>query len=97
MACDQLKTSYEPPVCFWFYSVTLAASSMQQYQRCNLLQPSVIWLKPITDNVTYYIFGRWATQEAYAQHFKSEHTRRLLEFDAEKGIVFYIQPLLIVD
>lgn len=54
-------------------------------------------LKPITDNITYYIFGRWTSKEAYADHFKSDHTKRLLEFDQDKGIVFYIQPLLVVD
>ncbi|DBA66023.1 TPA: hypothetical protein ACH3X2_003033 [Trebouxia sp. C0005] len=54
-------------------------------------------LKPVTDNVTFYIFGRWTSQAAYAEHFKSAHTKKLLDFDQDKGIVFYIQPLLVVD
>ncbi len=54
-------------------------------------------LKPVTDNVTFYIFGRWTSQAAYAEHFKSAHTRKLLDFDQDKGIIFYIQPLLVVD
>ena len=32
-----------------------------------------------------------------AEHFRSDHTKKLLEFDQEKGVVFYIQPLLVVD
>lgn len=54
-------------------------------------------LKPITDNITYYIIGRWSSAEAYTAHFQADYTKRLLEFDTNKGIVFYIQPFLIVD
>ncbi|KAA6420252.1 MAG: hypothetical protein FRX49_09736 [Trebouxia sp. A1-2] len=43
-------------------------------------------LKPVTDNVTFYIFGRWTSQAAYAEHFKSAHTKKLLDFDQDKGI-----------
>lgn len=88
-------------------------------------------LKPITDNVSFYILGRWNSKAAYsgesfeqfvlaklistdthlvfmtvkfsvlcalrAAHFQAAYTKRLLEFDQAKGIVFYIQPLLVVD
>ncbi|KAL3155757.1 hypothetical protein ABBQ32_012774 [Trebouxia sp. C0010 RCD-2024] len=54
-------------------------------------------LKPITDNVSYYIYGRWTSGEAYKEHLKSDHTKKLLEFDFKKGVVFTIQPLLVVD
>ena len=54
-------------------------------------------LKPITDNVSYYIYGSWSSGEAYKEHLKSDHTKKLLEFDFKKGVVFTIQPLLIVD
>lgn len=79
-------------------------------------------LKPITDNVSYYIYGQWETAEDYAevgfranlypifavrcltngltmfmQHLKSDHTKKLLEFDYKKGVVFKLEPLLVVD
>lgn len=54
-------------------------------------------LKPITDNVSYYVFGRWESAEAYADHLKSDHTKKIIEFDYKKGVVFTIQPLLVVD
>lgn len=54
-------------------------------------------LKPITDNVSYYIYGSWSSGEAYKEHLKSDHTKKLLEFDFKKGVVFTIQPLLVVD
>ena len=54
-------------------------------------------LKPITDNVSYYIYGRWESAEAYKEHLMSDHTKKLLEFDFKRGVVFSIQPLLVVD
>ena len=31
------------------------------------------------------------------QHLKSNHTKKLLEFDYKKGVVFKLEPLLVVD
>lgn len=36
-------------------------------------------------------------ESACMQHLKSDHTKKLLEFDTEKGVVFKLEPLLIID
>ena len=76
----------------WLHCASACAATINEEGNKNYYL-----LKPILDNVSYYIYGSWTSGEAYREHLRSDHTKKLLEFDFKKGIVFNIEPLLVVD
>jgi len=50
--------------------------------------------KPARDNLSYWIYGTWDSMKDYAEHVKSDHVLKLLEFYADRDIAFFRSPLI---
>lgn len=46
-----------------------------------------------TDNYQFYIYGSWQSYEDWQSHFKSEHVKKLLDFNKKNDIAWFMAPL----
>ena len=46
-----------------------------------------------TDSSSFFLYGSWDSWASYMEHFKSEAVRKLLDYDRNNDIAWFLAPL----